>query len=93
MANNVSSYSPYQRTSVDLILSKHKSWRTTLLLPWAAMLMIAGFAVRLAGAYDMGNLVYVVASTVLIMSGPPVYALINYCTYRPITSITHTLTI
>jgi hypothetical protein len=41
--------------------------------------MIAGFAVRLAGAYNTSNLVYVIASTVLIMSGPPVYALINYC--------------
>jgi hypothetical protein len=42
--------------------------------------MIAGFAVRLAGAYDTENLAYVIASTVLIMSGPPVYALINYRT-------------
>lgn len=57
---------------------KHKSWRTTILLPWAALLMIAGFAVRLAGAYNTDNLAYVVASAVLIMSGPPVYALINY---------------
>ncbi|CAN9372390.1 unnamed protein product [Alternaria alternata] len=57
---------------------KHKSWRTTLLLPWAALLMISGFAVRLAGAYDTDNLAYLIASTVLIMSGPPVYALINY---------------
>jgi uncharacterized membrane protein HdeD (DUF308 family) len=58
---------------------KHKSWRTTLLLPWAALLMIAGFAMRLAGAYDPANLVYLIVSTVLVMSGPPVYALINYC--------------
>ncbi|KAI4946605.1 hypothetical protein J4E91_007294 [Alternaria rosae] len=57
---------------------KHKSWRTTILLPWAALLMISGFAVRLAGAYDTNNLAYLIASTVLIMSGPPVYALINY---------------
>ncbi|KAJ4369638.1 hypothetical protein N0V83_005400 [Neocucurbitaria cava] len=57
---------------------KHKSWRTTLLLPWAALLMISGFAVRLAGAYNTSKLSYVIASTVLVMSGPPVYALINY---------------
>ncbi|KAH7073486.1 RTA1 like protein-domain-containing protein [Paraphoma chrysanthemicola] len=57
---------------------KHKSWRTTILLPWAALLMVAGFAVRLAGAYNTDNLAYLIASTVLIMSGPPVYALINY---------------
>ncbi|KAF2128919.1 hypothetical protein P153DRAFT_291953 [Dothidotthia symphoricarpi CBS 119687] len=57
---------------------KYKSYRMTLLLPWAALLMISGFATRLAGAYDPSNLTYVVASTVLIISGPPVYALINY---------------
>ncbi|CAO2648273.1 Nn.00g075400.m01.CDS01 [Neocucurbitaria sp. VM-36] len=57
---------------------KHKSWRTTLLLPWAALLMVSGFGVRLAGAYNTDNLAYLIASTVLIMSGPPVYALINY---------------
>lgn len=43
--------------------------------------MLSGFAVRLAGAYNTDNLAYLIASTVLIMSGPPVYALINYCTY------------
>ncbi|CAI6333981.1 unnamed protein product [Periconia digitata] len=57
---------------------KHKSWRTTILLPWAAALMIAGFVMRELGAHQTDNLGYLVASTVLIMSGPPVYALINY---------------
>lgn len=40
--------------------------------------MISGFAVRLAGAYNTSNLAYIIASTVLVMSGPPLYALINY---------------
>ncbi|KAF5848037.1 hypothetical protein GGP41_009284 [Bipolaris sorokiniana] len=40
--------------------------------------MISGFSVRLAGAYDTSSLAYLIASTVLILSGPPVYALINY---------------
>ncbi|KAH6642788.1 RTA1 like protein-domain-containing protein [Boeremia exigua] len=57
---------------------KHKSWRTTLLLPWAALLMTAGFALRLAGAHHPTDLGLLIASTVLLMSGPPVYALINY---------------
>lgn len=57
---------------------KHKSWRTTVLLPWAAALMMAGFILREMGAYRTDNLAYLIASTVLIMSGPPVYALINY---------------
>lgn len=59
---------------------KHKSWRITLLLPWAALLMIAGFSLRLAGAYHTSNLPDLIASTVLIMSGPPVYSVINYFT-------------
>jgi hypothetical protein len=57
---------------------KHKSWRTTILLPWAALLMIAGFATRLYGAYHTNDLGILIASVVLVMSGPPVYALINY---------------
>ncbi|KAF2660167.1 hypothetical protein K491DRAFT_649702 [Lophiostoma macrostomum CBS 122681] len=57
---------------------KHHSWRTTLLLPWAAALMISGFALREVGAYHQDKLSYLIASVVLIMSGPPVYALINY---------------
>lgn len=57
---------------------KHGSWRTTIFLPWAAALMIAGFILRELGAYQTDSLAYLIASTVLIMSGPPVYALINY---------------
>ncbi|KAF2443554.1 hypothetical protein P171DRAFT_444958 [Karstenula rhodostoma CBS 690.94] len=57
---------------------KHGSWRTTILLPWAAALMIAGFIIRELGAHHTEHLTYLIASTVLIMSGPPVYALINY---------------
>jgi hypothetical protein len=67
------------RSSSNPRHSKYKSWRTTILLPWASLLMITGFAVRLAGAYNTGSIVYLIVSTVLIMSGPPVYALINYC--------------
>lgn len=40
--------------------------------------MISGFSMRLAGAYHTSDLGILIASTVLIMSGPPVYALINY---------------
>ncbi|KAF2810789.1 uncharacterized protein BDZ99DRAFT_497746 [Mytilinidion resinicola] len=57
---------------------RYKSWRTTILLPWAALLMISGFITREYGAYNTDNLAVMIASVVLIMSGPPVYALINY---------------
>jgi hypothetical protein len=40
--------------------------------------MICGFALREMGSFHTDNLAYLIASTVLIMSGPPVYALINY---------------
>lgn len=40
--------------------------------------MMIGFTMRLLGAYHTENLGYLIASTVLVMSGPPVYALINY---------------
>lgn len=40
--------------------------------------MIAGLAIREVGAYHTNRLTYLIASTVLIMSGPPIYALINY---------------
>jgi len=40
--------------------------------------MMAGFAMREVGAYHTDNLTYLVVSVVLVMSGPPVYALINY---------------
>lgn len=47
-------------------------------MPWAALLLTAGFAVRAYGAEHFDNLPVLIASTCLIMSGPPVYALINY---------------
>jgi hypothetical protein len=50
--------------------SRYKSWRTTIFLPWAAALMIAGFATREYGAHHTDNLGILIASVVLIMSGP-----------------------
>ncbi|KAF2491823.1 hypothetical protein BU16DRAFT_129434 [Lophium mytilinum] len=57
---------------------RYKSWRTTILLPWAALLMMSGFITREYGAYNTESLGVMIASIVLIMSGPPVYSLINY---------------
>jgi hypothetical protein len=47
-------------------------------MPWASILLTTGFALREYGAFHYENLNILIASTVLIMSGPPVYALINY---------------
>ena len=47
-------------------------------MPWAALILTTGFALREYGAFHYDNLDILIANTVLIMSGPPVYALINY---------------
>lgn len=47
-------------------------------MPWAALLLTAGFALREVGAFNYTNVDILIANTVLIMSGPPVYAAINY---------------
>ena len=49
---------------------RYKSWRTTILLPWAAALMVSGYVIREIGAFHTDNLTFLIASTVLIMSGP-----------------------
>ncbi|KAF2432161.1 hypothetical protein EJ08DRAFT_695615 [Tothia fuscella] len=57
---------------------RYRSFRTTALMPWAALLLTAGFVLREVGAFNYGNVDILIANTVLIMSGPPVYAAINY---------------
>lgn len=51
-------------------------------MPWAALLLAVGFALREVGAfnyiYSNRNLDIFIAESVMIMSGPPVYAAINY---------------
>lgn len=51
-------------------------------MPWAALLLTVGFALREVGSfnyiYSNRNLDIFIAESVMIMSGPPVYAAINY---------------
>ena len=49
-----------------------------LLLPWAAVVFVAGFATRVYGAYHYDNLGIFIASTVLLFVAPPVYNGANY---------------
>ncbi|TLD31776.1 Serine/threonine-protein phosphatase T [Venturia nashicola] len=62
--------------------ARYRSWRTTALMPWASLLLTVGFALREVGAfnyiYSHRNLDIYIAEYVMIMSGPPVYAAINY---------------
>jgi membrane protein DedA with SNARE-associated domain len=49
---------------------RYRLWTTTGLMPWAALLLTAGFALREVGAYHYSNVDILIANTVLIMSGP-----------------------
>lgn len=57
---------------------RYKAWKTTPLMPWAALLMTVGFVMREVGAFQYKNVGILIASIVLLFSGPPVYAAINY---------------
>ncbi|PWY92048.1 RTA1 domain protein [Aspergillus heteromorphus CBS 117.55] len=60
---------------------KYKSWKVTGLLPWSALLFTAGFVMRTIGAFGQwGNVGVYIASTVLLLAGPPVYELNNFFT-------------
>lgn len=56
----------------------YKSWKITGTLPWGGILFIAGFALREVSAFNTHNLNIFIASTVLLLVAPPVYALTNY---------------
>ncbi|KAJ5130460.1 RTA-like protein [Penicillium bovifimosum] len=58
---------------------KYKSWKVTGLLPWSALLFTAGFITRTIGAFGQwGNIGIYIASTVLLLAGPPVYEGANF---------------
>ncbi|KAI4192334.1 MAG: hypothetical protein LQ348_003187 [Seirophora lacunosa] len=57
---------------------RYRSWRVTGTLPWGGIVFIAGFAVREVSAFYPKNLNLFIASAVLILVAPPVYALLNY---------------
>ncbi|OQO01161.1 hypothetical protein B0A48_13404 [Cryoendolithus antarcticus] len=56
----------------------YKSWRITFLLPWGSFLMVGGFVAREVGAFRIDNLGILIASVVLTVMSPPVYAGANY---------------
>lgn len=57
---------------------RFKSWRITGSLPWGGLVFVAGFAMRESSAFLPENLNVFIASTVLLLVAPPVYALLNY---------------
>lgn len=59
-----------QQSATNATYSKYKSWRITLLIPWGALLMATGLIMREIGAFDIENLGILIASIVLLLSGP-----------------------
>ena len=57
---------------------RFKSWKITGSLPWGGTVFVAGFALREVSAFHPNNLNIFIASTVLLLLAPPVYALLNY---------------
>ncbi|KAJ5609227.1 RTA-like protein [Penicillium herquei] len=58
---------------------KYKSWKVTGLLPWSALLFTGGFITRAIAAFGQWDNVNIyIASSVLLLAGPPVYEGANY---------------
>ncbi|RAL64608.1 hypothetical protein DID88_001641 [Monilinia fructigena] len=57
---------------------RYKCWKVTGLLPWSALIYVAGFILREIGAFNYSNLDIYIASIVLLYAAPPIYELVNY---------------
>ncbi|KAJ5760523.1 RTA-like protein [Penicillium odoratum] len=58
---------------------RYKSWKVTGFLPWSALLFTGGFITRAIAAFGQwSNINLYIASSVLLLAGPPVYETANY---------------
>ncbi|KAH8590852.1 RTA1 like protein-domain-containing protein [Bisporella sp. PMI_857] len=57
---------------------KYKCWRVTGVLPWSALVFVAGYCLREYGAFHYDNLNIFIASLVMLYAAPPLYELSNY---------------
>ncbi|OBT63369.1 hypothetical protein VE03_07212 [Pseudogymnoascus sp. 23342-1-I1] len=58
--------------------SLYGSWRITWIYSWSSLIFIAGYALRVYGAYHYDNIDIFIASLVLLYAAPPLYELGNY---------------
>jgi len=58
--------------------SHYKCWKVTGILPWSAVLFVAGYVLREIGAYHYTNLDIYISSVVMLYAAPPLYELANY---------------
>lgn len=49
---------------------RYKCWKVTGILPWAALLFVAGYILREIGAFHYDNLKIFISSLVLIYASP-----------------------
>jgi len=57
---------------------RYKCWIVTGILPWSALIFVAGYSLREYGAFHYDNLNVFIASLVLLYAAPPLYELSNY---------------
>lgn len=49
---------------------KYKCWKVTAILPWSALIFVAGFCLREYGAFHYDNLNIFIASLVMLYAAP-----------------------
>ncbi|KAG9247474.1 hypothetical protein BJ878DRAFT_177327 [Calycina marina] len=59
---------------------RYKCWRITGILPWSALIFVAGYSLREFGAFHYDKLNVFIASLVMVYAAPPLYELSNYFT-------------
>lgn len=56
----------------------YKCWKVSGILPWSALIFVAGYLLREYGAFHFDNLNVFIASLVMLYAAPPLYELSNY---------------
>lgn len=57
---------------------RYKCWKVSGILPWAALIFVAGYGLREYGAFHYSDLNVFIASLVMLYAAPPLYELSNY---------------
>lgn len=56
----------------------YSCWKVTGILPWSALIFVAGYVLREYGAFHYDNLPIYISSLVMLYAAPPLYELANY---------------
>ncbi|KAH8683322.1 RTA1 like protein-domain-containing protein [Tricladium varicosporioides] len=55
-----------------------QAWKFTGLLPFSTLVFVAGYIIRVLGAYNYTNITYYIVSVCTVYGAPPLYELANY---------------